>query len=87
MAEEPSSAAGMVKAIAKASDGTNILKETAKTFGTHSWRRGGDTALFRSGLSQQQRQLMGMWQTPTVELGYVGYTARQHMSWSRACAL
>ena len=62
-------------------------EETAKTFGTHSWRRGGDTALFRSGLSQQQRQLMGMWQTPTVELGYVGYTARQHMSWSRACAL
>ena len=31
-AEEPSSAVGMVKAIAKASDGTNVMKETAKTF-------------------------------------------------------
>ena len=61
--------------------------DVAATFGTHSWRRGGDTALFRSGLSQQQRQLMGTWKTPTVELGYVGYTARQHMSWARACAL
>ena len=58
----------------------------SEQFGTHSWRRGGDSALFKEGVSQERRQLLGMWKTPTVELGYVGYTARQHMAWAKASA-
>ena len=62
-------------------------EETSKSFGTHSWRRGGDSALFNAGVPQERRQLLGMWKTPTVELGYVGYTARQHMAWSKSSAV
>ena len=62
-------------------------EETSKSFGTHSWRRGGDSALFNADVSQERRQLLGMWKTPTVELGYVGYTARQHMAWAKASAV
>ena len=34
----------------------------AGTFGTHSCRRGGDTALFDAGVSRGRRQLLGMWE-------------------------
>ena len=50
-------------------------------------RRGGDTALFEAGVTQERRQLLGMWRTPTVELGYVGFTARQHLGWAAGAAI
>ena len=62
-------------------------EHTADIFGTHSMRRGGDTMLFDAGVDQQHRQLLGLWRTATAEIGYVGYSARQHMSWAKACAI
>lgn len=62
-------------------------KAQAQGFGTQSWRRGGDTALFEGNVPQEQRQLLGMWRTPSVELSYIGFTARQHMAWARGSAL
>ena len=56
-------------------------------FGTQSMRRGGDTALFESGMPQERRQLLGMWRTPTVELSYIGFTIKQSLSWAKRHAL
>ena len=58
-----------------------------KAFGTHSCRRGGDTALFDAGVSQEKRQLLGMWKTAEVELTYIGFDATQHLRWARATAV
>jgi hypothetical protein len=59
----------------------------AGTFGTHSCRRGGDTALFDAGVSQEKRQLLGMWKSGDVELTYIGFSATQHLEWARATAV
>ena len=62
-------------------------KSLCKAFGTQSCRRGGDTALFDGGVTQEKRQLLGMWKTPTVELSYIGFSAQQHLRWARPTAL
>ena len=61
--------------------------ELSRDFGTQSLRRGGDTALFDGGVTQEKRQLLGMWKTPTVELSYIGFSAQQHLRWARPTAL
>lgn len=62
-------------------------KADAAGFGTQSFRRGGDTALFEGDVPQERRQLLGMWRSQTTELSYIGYTARQHLAWARTSAL
>ena len=61
--------------------------DVTKEFGLQSLRRGGDTALFESGATQEQRQLLGMWRTADVELSYIGFDARQHLRWAQALAV
>ena len=62
-------------------------RKKCKAFGTHSCRHGGDTALFDAGVSQEKRQLLGMWKTAEVELTYIGFDATQHLRWARATAV
>jgi hypothetical protein len=40
-------------------------------YGTQSARSGGDTHLWRQGVSAERRRLVGLWKTPSVELGYL----------------
>lgn len=63
-------------------DCCGVERDSLGEFGTHSCRRGGDTEMFKAGASAETRQLIGMWMTPSVELGYVGFSARQHMLWA-----
>ena len=35
---------------------------------------------------EKQRQLLGMWRTPEVELSYIGFSARQHLRWAQSLA-
>ena len=65
----------------------NLTEAQAARYGTHSGRRGGDTALFSAGVPQDVRMLMGMWLTPSTELGYVEFDARQRLSWAAACTV
>ena len=46
-------------------------KDEAELFALQSWRRGGATALWKSGATAEQRMLMGMWKTFAVQEGYL----------------
>ena len=50
-----------------------LKKAEAALFGMQSLRRGGNTALWRKGASQDQRLAMGAWKTPEVEEGYLDW--------------
>ena len=56
----------------------------AKGFGTRSLRRGGDTILFGAGVDAVEQWLLGMWTAEAVELGYIGFAARQQVRWAQA---
>ena len=56
----------------------------AKGFGTRSLRRGGDTILFGTSVDAVEQWLLGMWTAEAVELGYIGFAARQQVRWAQA---
>jgi hypothetical protein len=57
-----------------------IPKDVRGRFSTHSMRRGGDTDRFTSGLSQDERMILGGWASPDVEAGYVALQAAAHLA-------
>ena len=50
-------------------------------------RRDGDTALFDVGVSQEKRQLLGIWKAVEVELAFIGFLATRHLQWAPTTAV
>jgi hypothetical protein len=49
----------------------NYTPAQIKIFASQSFRRGGDTNLWKNGASKEVRMTMGCWKTPGVELEYL----------------
>jgi hypothetical protein len=64
-----------------------FAKGTARDFGTHSVRSGGDTHLFNCGYGPEQRREVGDWATALVERDYLRLRCEQMFAMVRAAGL
>ena len=54
-----------------------------KIFASQSFRRGGDTHLWKNGASKEVRMAMGCWKTPEVELEYLEMELEEQLKFDR----
>jgi hypothetical protein len=54
-----------------------------QNFASQSCRRGGDTHLWKNGVSKEVRNAMGCWKTPEVELEYLEMELEEHLKFDK----